>query len=100
MKKIIITIAIAAAQLAAAAATDKDTVSIDMNKIERIVKNETTTAKGKPTVKYYSIVGGTLVTTSKTVAEKIELCKKFHAKCALSAVRNRKTKAVIRIILD
>lgn len=101
MKEFFISLAILAAGLTeATAATEKDTVSISMNKVEKIVKDETINTKGKPATKYYAIVDGMLVSTSKSVADKVEICRRFKAKCALAAVRNKKTKAILRIILD
>lgn len=48
----------------------------------------------------YALINGELISTSRTVMEKIALCKKYGAKCALAAVRNKKTKSLIRIILN
>lgn len=83
-----------------AAAVEKDTVAINQNAIAKLITDKGVSAKGKPYTKYYALVGGELVATSKTVVEKIALCKKYGAKCALAAVRNKKTKSIIRIILN
>lgn len=83
-----------------AAATEKDTVVINQSAITKLVTDKGVSAKGKPYTKYYAIVNGNLINTSKNVVKKIELCKKYGAKCALAAVRNKKTKSIVRIILN
>lgn len=83
-----------------AAAIEKDTIAINQSAITKLVTDKGVSAKGKPYTKYYAIVNGNLINTSKNVVEKIELCKKYGAKCALAAVRNKKTKSIVRIILN
>lgn len=83
-----------------AAAIEKDTIAVSNNAIEKIVTDKGVSAKGKEYIKYYALVNGELVSISKATIEKIELCKKYGAKCALAAVRNKQTKSLIRIILN
>lgn len=83
-----------------AAAIEKDTVAINQNAIAKLITDKGVSAKGKEYTKYYALINGELISTSKTVVEKIALCKKYGAKCALAAVRNKKTKSLIRIILN
>ena len=83
-----------------AAAIERDTISVANNAIEKIVADKAVSAKGKEYTKYYALVNGELVSISKATVEKIELCKKYGAKCALAAVRNKQTKSLIRIILN
>lgn len=72
-----------------------DTIAVDMAKIERIVADKTKNTKGKEVIKYYAIINGELVNTSKTVAEKYALCKRLGVKCALVVVRSRSSKRLI-----
>lgn len=65
-----------------------------------MVADSGVSSKGKKYTKYYAIVNGELVSVSKSVVEKINLCKKFGAKCALAVVRNKKTHTLQRIILN
>jgi hypothetical protein len=83
-----------------AAAIEKDTIAINQNAIAKLITDKGVSTKGKEYTKYYAIINGELVSTSKTVVDKIQLCKKYGAKCALAAVRNKKTKSLIRIILN
>lgn len=83
-----------------AAAIEKDTIAINQNAIAKLITDKGVSAKGKEYTKYYAIINGELISTSKTVVDKIQLCKKYGAKCALAAVRNKKTKSLIRIILN
>lgn len=66
------------------AATPNDTIGIDQTGI-KFVEN-TTTVKGKETTKYYALYKGFLVTTTKNVKEKAELCTKYGVRCALGAI--------------
>lgn len=81
-------------------AVEKDTIRISQNQITKLVVDNGVSAKGKKYTKYYAIVNGELVSISKTVVEKINLCKKYGAKCALAGVRNKKTHTLQRIILN
>lgn len=81
-------------------ATEKDTIKVSQDQITKIVLDCGVSAKGKKYTKYYAIVNGELVCLSKTVVEKINLCKKYGTKCALAGVRNKKTRTLQRIILN
>ena len=81
-------------------AIEKDTISISQTQITKIVKDTGVSSNGKQYTKYYAIVNGELVSISKSVVEKINLCKKYGAKCAIAGVRNKKTKSLTRIILN
>ena len=99
MKKLI-TILLMMVIAISANAIEKDTISISQTQITKIVTDTGVSSKGKQYTKYYAIVNGELVSISKTVVEKINLCKKYGAKCALAGVRNKKTKSLTRIILN
>ena len=79
---------------------DTDTVGIDQSSIKQIITNTTTNSKGKQITKHYAVVNGYLCTISKTVINKITLCKRYNCKLALGLVRNKKTHVPIRVILD
>ena len=79
---------------------EKDTISISQTQITKIVTDTGVSSNGKQYTKYYAIVNGELVSISKSVVEKINLCKKYGAKCAIAGVRNKKTKSLTRIILN
>ena len=81
-------------------AIEKDTISISQTQITKIVTDTGVSSNGKQYTKYYAIVNGELVSISKSVVEKINLCKKYGAKCAIAGVRNKKTKSLTRIILN
>ena len=81
-------------------AIEKDTISISQTQITKIVTDTGVSSNGKKYTKYYAIVNGELVSISKAVVEKINLCKKYGAKCAIAGVRNKKTKSLTRIILN
>ena len=81
-------------------AIEKDTISISQTQITKIVTDTGVSSNGKQYTKYYAIVNGELVSISKAVVEKINLCKKYGAKCAIAGVRNKKTKSLTRIILN
>ena len=88
------------AAMSATAKVDTDTVGIDQSQIKQIVTNTTTNSKGKQVTKRYAIVNGYLCTISKTVINKITLCKRYNCKLALGLVRNKKTHVPMRVILD
>lgn len=101
MKKLLTIVLMSVMTLSASAATpDKDTIEIAQSDIVRFVTDEVMTKSGNKGIKYYAIVRGELVPTTKTVMEKVALCKKFNAKCALAAVRNKRSKSLIKIILN
>ena len=80
------------------AAEPVDTLAFQANKYE-VVEDVITNSKGKPTTKYYILADGYLLPTTKTVCDKIKLCRKHNAKCALNAVVSKKTKQIKKIIL-
>lgn len=84
--------------LTAAAATQRDTVGITDNITKTIVDEQL--VNGKHVTRYYVIAGGRLIPSNRETVRTIELCRKYNAKCALAAVVNKKTKRVLRIILD
>lgn len=88
------------AAMSATAKVDTDTVGIDQSQIKQIVTNTTTNSKGRRVTKHYAVVNGYLCTISKTVIDKITLCKRYNCKLALGLVRNKKTRVPMRVILD
>ena len=98
MKKIITVLFLAVTLVASA--TENDTIKVSQNQISKIVADSGVSTKGRKYTKHYAIVNGELVSVSKTVVEKINLCKKYGAKCALAAVRDKKTHTLQRIILN
>lgn len=99
MKKFIIILLMIVVAISANA-IEKDTISISQTQINKIVTDTGVSSNGKQYTKYYAIVNGELVSISKAVVEKINLCKKYGAKCAIAGVRNKKTKSLTRIILN
>lgn len=99
MKKFIIILLMIVVAISANA-IEKDTISISQTQITKIVTDTGVSSNGKKYTKYYAIVNGELVSISKAVVEKINLCKKYGAKCAIAGVRNKKTKSLTRIILN
>ena len=88
------------AAMSATAKVDTDTVGIDQSQIKQIITNTTTNSNGKQITKRYAVVNGYLCTISKTVIDKITLCKRYNCKLALGLVRNKKTRVPMRVILD
>lgn len=88
------------AAMSATAKVDTDTVGIDQSHIKQIITNTTTNSKGRQITKRYAVVNGYLCTISKTVVDKITLCKRYNCKLALGVVRNKKTHVPMRVILD
>ena len=88
------------AAMSATAKVDTDTVGIDQSQIKQIITNTTTNSNGKQITKRYAVVNGYLCTISKTVIDKITLCKRYNCKLALGLVRNKKTHVPMRVILD
>ena len=99
MKKFIIILLMIVVAISANA-IEKDTISISQTQITKVVTDTGVSSNGKQYTKYYAIVNGELVSISKAVVEKINLCKKYGAKCAIAGVRNKKTKSLTRIILN
>ena len=98
MKKFVIAALLLAGSMSAFAEVKNDTLSGDNTKVRELIADETTNSKGKPVTKYYFLYDDELISTSKSVAEKYNLCKRHGAKCLLSIVVNRKSNRK-RIIL-
>lgn len=88
------------AAMSATAKVDTDTVGIGQSSIKQIITNTTINSNGKRVTKRYAVVNGYLCTISKTVIDKITLCKRYNCKLALGVVRNKKTHVPMRVILD
>ena len=88
------------AAMSATAKVNTDTIGIDQSNIKQIITNTTTNSKGKQVIKRYAVVNGYLCTISKTVVDKITLCKRYNCRLALGVVRNKKTHVPMRVILD
>ena len=88
------------AAMSATAKVDTDTIGIDQSNIKQIITNITTNSKGKQVIKRYAVINGYLCTISKTVVDKITLCKRYNCRLALGVVRNKKTHVPMRVILD
>lgn len=82
------------------AKVNTDTVGIDQSQIKQIITTTTINGKGKQVVKRYAVVNGYLCTISKTVVDKITLCKRYNCRLALGVIRNKKTRIPMRVILD
>lgn len=77
-------------------ATEKaDTIAVNNAKIEKVIVDETTNTKGAKVKKYYILYDGELISTSKTVVEKYNLCKKYNAKIALVIIKKKSNKRII-----
>lgn len=85
--------------MSATAKVDTDTVGIDQSQIKQIITT-TTNIKGKSVTKRYAVVNGYLCTISKTVIDKITLCKRYNCRLALGVIRNKRTHVPMRVILD
>lgn len=94
MKKLLLALAMLVGGMTAWAGTEakNDTIVVDNAKIERVVEDQTTNAKGKAVVKYYFLYDHQLISTSKPVAEVYKLAKQYGAVCSLAIVVNRDTK--------
>ena len=88
------------AAMSATAKVNTDTIGIDQSNIKQIITNTTINSKGKQVTKRYAVVNGYLCTISKTVVDKITLCKRYNCRLALGVVRNKKTHVPMRVILD
>ena len=77
--------------------TVNDTISIAQSEISKWIMDTST-----KTHKYYCIYKNSLLTTSKTTYEKVKLCNKYGAKCALILIGNKKNKVFIpkKVILN
>ena len=100
MKKMII-FAVLSLVMATANAAGKatvDTVACNNTLIREWITDVQVNEQGKKSTKYYVIYDGRLVSTSKTVIDKVKLCQKHNISIALACVR--RNKKVTRIILD
>lgn len=88
MKKLTTALVFSLFSLIASAATS-DTIAVQQTDITKWIIEQTTTSKGKPTTKYYCIYKDELVNTSKSVSERVSLCKKHNAKCALILITSK-----------
>ena len=77
--------------------TVNDTIGIAQSEISKWIMDTST-----KTPKYYCIYKNNLLTTSKTAYEKVKLCNKYGAKCALILIGNKKNKVFIpkKVILN
>lgn len=99
MKKIILTMFLAIAAMSVTAEEVKnDTIPVKSEEITKLVEDVTTNSKGQKVTKYYFLIEGELMQTSRHVVETYNLCQKHGAKCQLAKVVNRKTNRK-RIIL-
>lgn len=88
MKRLTTALVFSLFSLIASAATS-DTIAVQQTDITKWIIEQTTTSKGKPTTKYYCIYKDELVNTSKSVSERVSLCKKHNAKCALILITSK-----------
>ena len=88
MKRLTTALVFSLFSLIASAATS-DTIAVQQTDITKWIVEQTTTSKGKPTTKYYCIYKDELVNTSKSVSERVSLCKKHNAKCALILITSK-----------
>ena len=88
MKRLTTALVFSLFSLIASAATS-DTIAVQQTDITKWIVEQTTTSKGKPTTKYYCIYTDELVNTSKSVSERVSLCKKHNAKCALILITSK-----------
>lgn len=98
MKRFVIVVLLLAGSMSAFAEVKNDTLSVDNAKVRELIADETANSKGKSVTKYYFLYEDELISTSKSVAERYNLCKRHGAKCRLSIVVNRKSNRK-RIIL-
>lgn len=88
MKRLTTALVFSLFSLIASAATS-DTIAVQQTDVTKWIVEQTTTSKGKPTTKYYCIYKDELVNTSKSVSERVSLCKKHNAKCALILITSK-----------
>ena len=67
-----------------------DTLAVNNSLITKVIRHKTTTSKGKPTIKYYFVYNGNLVSTTKTVVDKYELAKAYGVRIALIIIKNKR----------
>lgn len=72
-----------------------DTIEVDLTKIEKIISDTTTNAKGNEVVKYYFKYGNELIGTSKSVVTKYNLSVKHNCRPQLlMTVRNGRKRII------
>ena len=71
-------------------AAKSDTIAVNNSLITKVIRHKTTTAKGKPIIKYYFVYNGNLVSTTKTVVDKYELAKAYGVRIALIIIKNKR----------
>lgn len=71
-------------------AAKSDTIAVNNSLITKVIRHKTTTTKGKPTIKYYFVYNGNLVSTTKTVVDKYELAKAYGVRIALIIIKNKR----------
>ena len=71
-------------------AAKNDTIAVNNSLITKVIRHKTTTTKGKPTIKYYFVYNGNLVSTTKTVVDKYELAKAYGVRIALIIIKNKR----------
>ena len=71
-------------------AAKSDTLAVNNSLITKVIRHKTTTTKGKPTIKYYFVYNGNLVSTTKTVVDKYELAKAYGVRIALIIIKNKR----------
>lgn len=100
MKKMIIfaVLSLVMATASAAGKSTVDTVACNNALITKWITDVQTNEEGKDVIKYYVVYNGRLVSTSKSVIDKVKLCQKHNIAIALACVR--RNKKITRIILD
>lgn len=88
MKRLTIALVCSLFSLIALAATP-DTVAVQQTDITKWIADSTLTSKSKPTVKYYCLYKGQLVSTNKTTLQNVQLCERYKAKCALLLITSK-----------
>lgn len=77
------------------AATKADTLAINYHLIQKAIVDETINTKGAKVKKYYFLYNGELISTSKNVIEKYNLCRKYNARLAMVMVKRGNNKRII-----
>lgn len=75
-----------------------DTITFN-KKITKVIEDESVSAKGNITKKYYFLVDGELLSTTKATVQKYNLCIKHGATCKLYAVVSKSRKTIKKIII-
>lgn len=66
-----------------------DTIGVTQQEVSKWISEPYINNKGEKKVHYYAVWRGNLLTTSKTTIEKVTLCNKYNAKCALIVIGKR-----------